>query len=737
MIAAAKHRLKTRWQSLAVLLALTTMFIVGSGPGRAHFWGLDYGTVALAHLTVAANRSPEHGFLGFHLQYLSGDGERAYQPYNRFPIGGYLLIKAVTLPFPDDRTAQVHAARMLALAFFAAALVVGYLALKRLTASASASLAATLCAFSSFCALHYADMVATEGSMDLFAAMLTFHALVVFAQEGRFGQVLAKTCIALLIGWHVFALLLPFILLGLAAEWRRGSGSVAHRAGQLLRSRHVVLGAAALSFGLSMLALNFGMEYAALAGESWAKEGAGTPLSAPPSFRALRPSRLGAQESEQRATTLADLPSFASMLNRLGWNPDFNARYADAVAWAPLLRTLLERAGRACIPYYAEHVARGLFDDRPGGSAQARRGSDAEGGAKQPPVEAAATTPADGGGGLAEAVLLLGVVATVASAVVVAWCRFRVLLAALLALGFCWGLLARGSVPYNPFEGMFFVGIPLILYSFALTRAQRISRRLVDVCVLGALLMFVLSCLQLGKLGPDVGEATDFEVLLSDMQAVRDLVDEGEAVIAYGDSGEARYLLSGRLLLSPVNGRQRQRADFVLSRQRIANAGLRTPANRFVFLYDRSAYDRRYARLDEPAAEGDGGWTVHVVDQSLIFAAGEACAARQGFAREPPFFVDAFPAKRPDEGVYFGGMAKASRLEFRFQDAGFEVAGRCIAEVAPPAYDVGRVRFGQFVPSDGSAKSGRTRPLAQGELWSRELFVPSAAASQERVAEQG
>ncbi len=726
----ADHRtLKPSWHSIALILALAAAFVVGSGPGRSHFWNLDYGTVSVAHLTVAANRSPEHGFLGFHLQYLSSAGERAYQPYNRFPIGGYLLIKAVMLPFPDDIGAQVQAARMLALAFFAVALVVAYRSLKRLTASASVALAATLCAFSSFWMLHYADMVATEGSMDLFAVLLTFHALVVFAQEGRFAQLLAKTCAALLIGWHALALLLPFILLGLVAECWRTPGGIGRRAARLLRSRHVVLGAVALSFGLSVLALNFGLEAAALAGEPWAREGAETPLSAPPSFGDLRqPPDASADDAK-----LVELPSFASMLKRLGWNAEFNARHADAVAWVPLLRVLLERAGRACVPYFAEHVARGLFDQRAGG-VQARRGA-WNSSPSAPPSEGSAKPTDAGGGWLAGAVLLLGALACAAAAVLVAVARHRVLTAALLASGFCWGLMARGSVPYNPFEGMFLVGLPLFLFSFVLMQAQRFSKRVVDGCAVGALLIFSLSCWRIGELGPDVDAASDFRTLLADMQAVRDLVAEGEAVIAYGDSGEARYMLSGRMLLSPLNGRQRQRADFVLSRRRIPDAGLLTPDNRHVFLYRRSAYDRRYATLADPAVEGGRGWNVHLVDRRWIFASGEPCAARQGFAQAPPFFVEAFPARQRRKAVYFGGVAKASRIEFRFADAGFEVAGRCIAEVVPPPYEVARIRIGQFGP--GGAASNGKRPFAQADLWSEELRLEQGASALEGKREGG
>ena len=54
--------------------------------------------------------------------------------------------------------------------------------------------------------------------MDPFGAALVFHGMAVFVQEGRFRQLLVKTCAALLLGWHVYALLLPFIALGFGGE---------------------------------------------------------------------------------------------------------------------------------------------------------------------------------------------------------------------------------------------------------------------------------------------------------------------------------------------------------------------------------------------------------------------------------------------------------------------------------------------------------------------------------------
>ena len=207
---------------LALLfLALATVFLFGGG--RSYLES-SHVLITQNHMTVAMNLSPEHGFLGFYRLTLDGDGNRTYEPYNRFPVLGHVLIKLATLPFPDDLSARLSAARMLMLAFFAAAATTAWLALCRLVRNRWAALAATLLSFSSYYALYYNDMVATEGVVDLFGVMLVFHGMAVYATEGRFGQLPGKTCVALLLGWHVYALLLPYVVLGLAVALRRRDG---------------------------------------------------------------------------------------------------------------------------------------------------------------------------------------------------------------------------------------------------------------------------------------------------------------------------------------------------------------------------------------------------------------------------------------------------------------------------------------------------------------------------------
>ena len=286
-----------------LLLALATVFLFGGGRSHVNYSYRNHDHITFDHLKVALNLSPEHGFLGFYRLRLDDDGEPNYQPYNRFPVLGHALIKLATLPFPDDGSARLAAARMLMLAFFAAAATLAHFALCRLARSPWAALAATLLSFSSYYALYYNDMVATEGVVDLFGLMLVLHGMAVFTAEGRFGQLLAKACAALLLGWHAYALLLPFALLGLACALRRRDGRGVRR--------HLALGAVAVLFGSLVLAANFAREWAALGGE----------------------------------VPAAELPSVRSALHRTGMAP----RYG--FDWTGAAHEQLGRIGAASVPY--------------------------------------------------------------------------------------------------------------------------------------------------------------------------------------------------------------------------------------------------------------------------------------------------------------------------------------------------------------------------------------------------
>ena len=304
------ERVRRGAPALLLIAALAAAVLLASDPhrNRSVESGDDF---SWNHLALAENLSPEHGFASFYWRKQTPEGVR-YMAYHRFPVLGHLLIKAVTLPFPDDAGARIRAARTLMLAFFAGAAALAWLALLRLAVDQWLALGAVLLAFSSLHALYYADMVATEGVVDLFAVMLAFHGVAVFAAEGRFGQLVVKVCAALLLGWHVLALVGPLAVLGVgAALWRRDWRSA---------RRHFALGAVAVVFAAMLLGVNLARERAVL----------GEPGG---------------------AATLAALPSAASALNKAGVAPE------HPIAWARFLGQQLHRMALASVPYAVAQFA--------------------------------------------------------------------------------------------------------------------------------------------------------------------------------------------------------------------------------------------------------------------------------------------------------------------------------------------------------------------------------------------
>lgn len=300
---------------LAALAVLFPLFN-DAGPLTRPYHELDH--VTFNHLTVARNLSAEHGWLGFYSRKVDTDGNVAYEAYNRFPPLGYGLIKLAMSTRPGDLGGQLQAARMLMVALYAGAAVLAYFSLLRIVGRRWLALATTLTAFGSYAALRAADMVATEGAVDLFGTMLAFHGIAVYhgrsdrpptpAASARFDQLAAKICVALLLGWHVYALLAPFLGLGLAA-------ALAGRNWAELR-RLLMLGCLALLFGLAVLAQNFAREYFALNGE----------------------------------TALLELPSVRSMLRRAGTGSLFGTN------WPAFAVDQLHRIGLASAPYAVTRV---------------------------------------------------------------------------------------------------------------------------------------------------------------------------------------------------------------------------------------------------------------------------------------------------------------------------------------------------------------------------------------------
>ena len=688
----------------ALLVALSTVFLFVHE--RGYFYS-DYGCCAsglhngdTAHsLQTVANLSPEHGFL-FHYKWRKANGEVRYHLYNRFPIGAYVLAKLATAPFQGDLFAQIVAARTLMLAFFCAAAVLAYLALAGMVGR-TAALFATLLGFSSYHMLDYNDIVSTELSVGLFGMMLVLHGMVGFGEHGRFWQLAAKVCVALLLDWHVYGLLLPFLALGLAREAWTGWSNVASAGtplarfrvagGQVLRSRSALLGALALLFGIGVLGYNLMQEHAGLEGR----------------------------------LPIADLPSAKSMAKRI-WAPPPDH---PQLAWPTFLEWQLHRVGTMVLPF---GLATGLdFDEgqwRPSG---------------------------------VPSLFWLGLVCTAGclAGLAVLTRRHRTILAALALSGFCWALLVRGNTfnDGHQHEAMFYVGVPIVLFAAVFALAQRWWPRWAGwagpVSAAAAVLVFAGSSVAMGLMHRNVDKTQAGRALMAEFDTVTAAIQGKTVLLATHRYTLGRFLphaktfnvlTAGAFVQSPRTARLEATPpaapalDFVLAFERFELPSLLTPSHRSVFLYEagsdaggvlramlaarradwrrlstarlvaRSAFDIRFV----PGPGGEGGRTDGEEGRMEAEGGGELAFLRTPCAEGDTagrFHFRAWPVRAADLAPW------RARLGFVGHTSAFAIYGRifddkCLLRLPLPPWRVARVRAGQY-------KTGPLHPAPGGRDW--------------------
>ncbi len=565
----------------AVLLFLALAAVFAYGHHRGGFFRLPANDrITFDHLALAESLFSGRGPARFYRLTLDDDGAVTPEWHNRFPLGGHLLLKGATAAFGGGLAADLLAARVLMLAFMAGAALAAYLSLRRLTGSAWIALTATLLGFSTYYQ-HYADLVATDGAPDLFGFLLTFHGLVVFAQEGRFRQLLVKTAVALFLGWHALALIAVWILAGAAAEGRRavveaGTGRLRWRSGpalvrRALRSRRLALGAAALAFAGAMLTFQFAAEY----------YGSG------------------------RETAVGDLPSFRSMLYRTGRDEAFNERHAAALAWRPFLEQQFHRLGRMVVPYALPGYASAL-DDAP----------------REPFAWEGIAI-----GASAAALSLVG-----------AWFAPGGRSFFVLALsGFVWAIAMRNQTAFHDFEALYYIGVPLASWSLvSMFIARRSSGVLIRLASVPAAVVFLVSGVRTVESGYDAWERDWSDRVVRDFEEIRP-VTAGRIVFvpprlyrsaAFGGSGAFSWYLAGSVLVEREI--HRGAAEFALDDVRRPGPALLSPGNRELFLY----------RIGDGAAPGREPTAGERTDPPE--AASEAPTARAG-AEDDPASPAAFP----------------------------------------------------------------------------------------------
>ncbi len=663
-----------------LLAALCTVFIFAGQ--RDYFYKQDlHAGFTGKNMALAANLGAQGGLL-FLSKRRGPDGGVDYQLYNRFPIGALALTKLAMLPFPGDFSAQLAAARALMLAFFCGAAVLAYLGLARLAEGRVVALAAVLLAFSSYHLLDYSDVVSNEMSVDLFAVMLVFHGMVLFEVEGgrrHFWELAVRVCVALLLGWHVYGLLLPFLAFGAAraaaAVWVEGRGTggkafakrLGAAAGAAVFGRSALLGAVALLFGCGVLGWNLAQEHAAFGG--------------------------------QRAVT--ELPSVYSMLKRTGLR-ETSAGVPEELEWRTFLRWQFHRVGAATVPFAFSRF-----------------------------VELAESVWRASG----ELWLFgAGVVATLgAFAGLALFPGPRAPPAALALAGFVWAYLASGSTAWtqHQFETLFHIGVPLCLFAAVLLGVRRFWRPAPRCCAVAAVVVFAASSVAMGLRYHDDDKAWEQRARMAEFDAVGKAIQGKSVWVAELRPAFGGGLTKNRFLLDffttggfvhyaetpRLPGVEEFRAfDFLLAFERRNVPALLTPDHRDVFLYQAGGglealrearlEDYRLVRTFAPAAQGvwdihilpddwhggDRGWQGRWSDGEIAYVKAP-CSLDDTTGR---FFLHLTPA---DANLPVSARVVFERRDHLFfQRHGVLIDDKCMLRLPLPTWPIANVSTGQFHP---------------------------------------
>ena len=620
---------------LPLLLALSTVFIFRNDH-QSHL-GRSAGRLTLTYneMSIAANLSLDHNFLMFHSQRINADGTLSYEQYNRFPIGGHALIALTILPFGDDLAAQLYAARTLMLVCFVATALLAYLSLCRLTLQPWIAASATLLAFSSYYCLFYSGLVQNETVLDLLGVMMTFHGMVIFVQTGRFRQLLVKTCIALLIGWHVYALLLCFIALGLAREYLRvRSAPFKRQCALLLCSRYVRLGIVALLFGLSLLTFNFANEYAAEGGEK----------------------------------SLTELPSFQSMMFRTGMDTSVRALHSR-LDWGVFLLGQFSRIGGMSTPYFILPYL----------------------GAARPPLS---HVPLSVGVGLGVFVACLFGVSFTRHRLL--WATL-VLFGFCWTLPVRHNVIQSGHHFESVFYiGLPLVFFSLVL--LCLSQSFKAPPLMVGVAG-ASLIVFALSNFQMSHLGYDADETRRQKAELSDATAIRRLTADGDLIFVpfydlpdlkrtnlFHEWSKLNYYWARRI----IHSHSLTEDGFTMMYDRLDTDALLTPQNERIFLYDSKklleGYRQAYQRVvsGEPVARA----TFDTYrDETALYYVKTPCSNADITTQ---FSLYIFPTDAADLPIHRRLFGHDSDV-FNFQDRGLRFDEKCLARIALPQYDIARI----------------------------------------------
>ena len=615
----------------------------GHVPSRWHRWRV----VAMLPLTLLA--------VGIFIVLIFGD-ERDYIYHQTWVPPHYLTI-AIDLS-PVIGTA-----------------VLVYWSLCRLTSSRPVALTVTCMVSSSVISMWYFDMISNGFGMDLFGSVLVFHGMVLFALKGRFWQLVIKSCLALLLSWHVLTLLVPFIAIGLfktgfllgpartkddKVELKRFLHKVRMSFVTAVTCRYMVLGVIVSAFSILFIIY---ME-------------------------------------------LLDLPILESMTRRFGMGSESNQVAIEPIEWSSFLRDQLVKIGLISIPFAL-------------------------------PGYSSAPTWWQGGDllGVSELQnLFAGIVVVGVCVVGMFFVRYRLLTIAAVFSGVCWVILWRYDSSIYGHETLYYMGLPMVFFTLIFMLVSRsTSELLIRFASATSVLIFVFSAFKMTSIGNYGRFSAEFYELDRRIDEVVDssplvksdffdvyLTDDRNLMYVRTPCQNEDILASFFLHVFPAAAEDilADNLDFVFGTSGVVDsqrcaievelpdydiASIRTGQ----FAYDGSriwdgiisdpynvVYPGLNLRVDETVSSREplvkDHFDIYLADDRTLMYVRAPCRSEDVIS---PLFLFVFPAVAENLPI--------DNLGFFFDNRGIMDGQRCAIEVELPDYDIASIRTGQFA-YDGS-----------------------------------
>ena len=300
--------LDSRNAALFVLIFIAVSILILQN-NQAGFDIGHHGFLSSHGATLAKNLSGSHNFAMFESVFINSSEEVSYNAYSRFPVTAFLVIKLFMDIFSPDLSMEIIIARQVMNLFFIGSILFVFLSMYELTKSHITALAVTLFSFSSFYLQYYNDMIFND-TPTLFGFVMTFHGIVMYHRYQRKKQLFVKAAVGLCLGWHIFSMLLGYILISTIADFYRNRSIL-----RILKSDEVKLGFFSLAVGFLMLGFNF------------------------------------ANEASMTGKSITEINSFQSARSRVGQNDTFRKQYEEYLEWGRFTKDQLHRIGAMSIPY--------------------------------------------------------------------------------------------------------------------------------------------------------------------------------------------------------------------------------------------------------------------------------------------------------------------------------------------------------------------------------------------------